>query len=188
MWITFNRFSTLFEVFVPPFYLPCTHCIFPESFLNPPNSFRGGMFKLNTKFDVDSLLYLLILNVMATQYTCSLNSIYRPHWLVQWSCHCSCMHIPVHSPWLPGCTNALQTILIILTTAGRFPDITVFWSILKVQVLKYGPFVGPSFLLQGRCLELSPSARRRPDFGPHNFFLREAAHFVGYLLHLASTY
>ena len=98
-WITFNRFSTLFEVFVPPFYLPCTHCIFPESFLNPPNSFRGGMFKLNTKFDVDSLLYLLILNVMATQYTCSLNSIYRPHWLVQWSRHCSPMCIPVHSPW-----------------------------------------------------------------------------------------
>ena len=26
---------------------------------------------------------LVILNVMATQYTCSLNSIYSPHWLVQ---------------------------------------------------------------------------------------------------------
>ena len=44
---------------------------------------------------------LLILNAMATQYTCSLNSIYLPHWLVQWS-HCSHKHIPVHSPWLPG--------------------------------------------------------------------------------------
>ena len=37
------------------------------------------MFKLNAKFDADSLLYLLILNVTATQYTCSLNSIYCPH-------------------------------------------------------------------------------------------------------------
>ena len=33
----------------------------------------------------------VILNVMATQYTCSLNSVYCPHWLVQWSHHCSCM-------------------------------------------------------------------------------------------------
>ena len=23
-------------------------------------------------------------------------------WLLQWSRHCSCMHITVHSPWLPG--------------------------------------------------------------------------------------
>ena len=23
-------------------------------------------------------------------------------WLVQWSCHCSRMRVPVHSPWLPG--------------------------------------------------------------------------------------
>ena len=39
----------------------------------------------------------VILNVMATQYICSLNSVYSPHWLVYWSHHCSCMHIPVHS-------------------------------------------------------------------------------------------
>ena len=37
------------------------------------------MFKLNAKFDADSLFYLLILNVMATQYTCSLSGIYHPH-------------------------------------------------------------------------------------------------------------
>ena len=121
-WITFNRFSTLFEVFVTHFYLPYTHCIFPESFQNPPNSFCGGMFKLNTKFDVDSLLYLLILNVMATQYTCSLNSIYRPHWLVQWSRHCSPTCIPVHSPWLLRYIDVVQTILVIVTMAGLFPD------------------------------------------------------------------
>ena len=43
----------------------------------------------------------VILNAMATHYTCSLKGIYCPHWLVQWS-HCSRMYIPVHSPWLPG--------------------------------------------------------------------------------------
>ena len=31
----------------------------PESLLNHPNSFRGGMFKLNAKSDADSLLYSL---------------------------------------------------------------------------------------------------------------------------------
>ena len=42
----------------------------------------------------------VILNVMATQYTCSLNGVYHFHW--QWSHHCSCMPILGHSPWLPG--------------------------------------------------------------------------------------
>ena len=64
----------------------------------------------------------VILNVTATQYTCSLNSISHPHWLVQWSCHCSFMHIPVHSPWLPGYIDVMQTILILLTMAGLTPD------------------------------------------------------------------
>ena len=63
----------------------------------------------------------VILNVMATQYTCSLSCVYHPHWLVQWSCHCSHMHIPVHSPWLPGYTDVMQTILVILMT-GLFLD------------------------------------------------------------------
>ena len=35
--------------------------------LNHPYSFRGGMYKLNVKFDADSLLYLVILKAMATQ-------------------------------------------------------------------------------------------------------------------------
>ena len=64
----------------------------------------------------------VILNVMATQYTCSLNGIYCPHWLAQWSCQCSHMCIPVHSPWLPGYMDVTQTILIILIMAGLFPD------------------------------------------------------------------
>ena len=82
------------------------------SLLNHPNSF--WMFKLNTKFDADSLLYSLILNAMVTQYTCSLNSVYCPHWLVQWSRHCSHMCIPVHSPQLPGYTSVAQSKLFLL--------------------------------------------------------------------------
>ena len=70
--------------------------------LDHQKSFRGGMFKLKAKLDADLLLYSVILNVMATQYTCSLSSIYHPHCLVQWSRQCSRMRIPVHSPWLPG--------------------------------------------------------------------------------------
>ena len=57
--ITFNRFSSIFEVFVPLFYLCCTHCIVPEGLLNYPNSFCRGMFKLNAKFDASFLLYWL---------------------------------------------------------------------------------------------------------------------------------
>ena len=69
--------------------------------LNHTNSFRGGMFKLNTKFDTD-LCYTcsVILNATYTQYTSSLSGIYHPHWLVQWSRHCSHVCTPVRSPWL----------------------------------------------------------------------------------------
>ena len=93
------------------------------SLLNPLNSFHGGMFKLNTKLDADSLLYSLShFECAATQYTCSLNSTYHAPWLVQWSRHCSHMHIPVHSPWLPGYIGVSQTTLIILTMVGLFVD------------------------------------------------------------------
>ena len=101
------------------------------SLLSYPNSFWGRMLKLNAKFDAYSLLYSVILTVMATQYICSLNSVYHLCWLVQWS-HCSHMCIPVHSPWLPSYIDVAQTILIIilylkcnnitLTMAGLFPD------------------------------------------------------------------
>ena len=64
----------------------------------------------------------VILNLAATQYTCSLNGVYHPHWLVQWSHHCSHMRIPVRSPWLPSYIDVLQTVLIILTMAGLFLD------------------------------------------------------------------
>ena len=59
MWITFNTVLTIFEEFVPHFYLHCTHCIIPESLLNHLKSFHTGIFKLNAKFDVDSLIYSL---------------------------------------------------------------------------------------------------------------------------------
>ena len=81
------------------------------------------MFKLNAKFDADSLFYLL------SHFECNGHTvhmltqcIYCPHWLVQWSHQCSHMCVPVHSPWLPGYTDVVQTILIILTAAGLFPD------------------------------------------------------------------
>ena len=64
----------------------------------------------------------VILNVTATQYTRSLNGVCRPHWLVQWSCHCSRMCIPVHSPQLSSYTHVTPTILVILTMAGLFLD------------------------------------------------------------------
>ena len=64
----------------------------------------------------------VILNVMATQYTCSLNGVYHTYWLVWWSHHCSHMCIPAHSPWLPGYIDVAQTVLVILTMAAFFPD------------------------------------------------------------------
>ena len=46
---------------------------------NHPNSFQRGMFKLNAQFDADSCsTCLVILNVTATLYTCSVSSIYHP--------------------------------------------------------------------------------------------------------------
>ena len=57
---------------------------------------------------------------MLWPYTCSLNGIYHPQWLVQWSCYCSRMCIPAHSPWLPGDIHVAQTMLIVLTMAGLF--------------------------------------------------------------------
>ena len=58
---------------------------------------------------------------------------YQPHWLVQWSHHCSHLSIPVHSSWLPGYSFVLQTIFIILTLAGQ----TTTLSELLVVELKY---------------------------------------------------
>ena len=89
----------------------------------------GRMFKLNSKFDADSWLYSLS-HFECDGYTCSLNGVYHPNWLVQWSPHCSCLCIPVHSPWLPGYIHVVQTILVILTMDGHFlgrPHISTFF-------------------------------------------------------------
>ena len=75
----------------------------------------------------------VILNAMATQHTCSLNGVYHPHWLVQWSHHCPCMCIPVHSPWLPGYIDITQTILVILTMAGIFQTDLIFCLLFMVE-------------------------------------------------------
>ena len=75
MWITFNRFSIIFEAFVPHFYLCCTHCIVPENLLSHLNSFHGRMFKLNAKLDENSLLYSL------SHFECD---GYTVHMLTQW--------------------------------------------------------------------------------------------------------
>ena len=89
---------------------------------------------------INCFTHSVILNMTATKYTCSLTRIYHPCWLVQWSCHCSHMCIPVHSPWLPGSIDVMQTLLIILTMAGLFPDRprTCIWNtgILGGVVLK----------------------------------------------------
>ena len=123
-WVTLNRFLIVFEIFVPHFYLCCTHYIIPESLQNHPNSFLRGMFQLNTKFDADSLLWRFTQSfwIRATQYTCSLTGIYHPPGLVQWSRSCSHMHIPAHSPWLPGYIDVIKTVLVIITMVGLFPD------------------------------------------------------------------
>ena len=90
--------------------------------LNHWNSFHRRMFKLNANSrQIHSSIRSVILNTTATQYIWSLNSVYRPCWLVQWSHHCSCMCLPVHSPLLWGYINVAQTILVMLTLAGLFP-------------------------------------------------------------------
>ena len=95
--------------------------------LNHPNSFHGGMFKLNAKFDADSLLYLFS-HFECDSHTVHMltQSVYHPYWPVQWSHHCSHMSIPVHSPWLQGYLNVAQTILIILTMTGLFFGQTLY--------------------------------------------------------------
>ena len=71
-----------------------------------------------------SLLYLL------SHFECEGHTTESttPHWLVQWSHHCSHTCMPVHPPWLPGYINVVQTILIILTMAGLFwTDLVYFF-------------------------------------------------------------
>ena len=91
----------------------------------------------------------VILNAMATQYTCSLNGVYHPHWLVQWSHHCSHMHIPVHSPWLPGDINVTQTILVIFIMAELFLDRPRICARM---------FIATLFIIAKKCKQLTYSS------------------------------
>ena len=98
------------------------------------------MFKLNAKFDADSLLYSVILNVRATQYMYSINCVYCPHWLVEWSLPLSCLHVLVHSPWLSGYINVTQTILIMLIMVGFLQDrpcLTTSLGLSSIQKFKW---------------------------------------------------
>ena len=82
--------------------------------LNHANSFCEGMFKLNAKLDADLLLYSLShFECEATQYTCSLNSIYCPLLTSTVKSSLFMMYIPVHSSSLSVYINVVQTILII---------------------------------------------------------------------------
>ena len=77
------------------------------------------MFKLNAKFDADSLLYSL------SHFECDGHTIHmltQLHLPTPLNGMCSHVQIPVHSPWLPGYIDVVQTILIILTIVGLFPD------------------------------------------------------------------
>ena len=72
-WIPFSRFSTIFlKCLCRTSNLRCTHCIVPESLLNHPNSFHGGMSKLNTKF----LMFHLL-----SHFECDSDTV---HMLTQW--------------------------------------------------------------------------------------------------------
>ena len=79
----------------------------------------------------------VILNVMATQYTCSLNGVYLLHWLVKLSFTC------IHSSPLSlaaSLHHVTQTILIVLMMARLFLDILVCPSIYRYKkVYLMGP-------------------------------------------------
>ena len=89
------------------------------SLLNHPNSFHGGMLNV----EIWCMFFALLTQSFWMRWPhTTLNGVYCPHWLVQWSRHCSHMCLPVHSPWLPGYIDVAQTILIISTMAGVFLD------------------------------------------------------------------
>ena len=95
---------------------------FPRGLLNHPNSFCRGMFKLNAKFHADSLLYSV------SHFECVGHTV---HMLTHWrlpppltsAVKSSFTHAhSSHCPWLPVHINVMQTVLIILTMVGLFPD------------------------------------------------------------------
>ena len=74
--------------------LLCWSCQSPVAYncglLNHANSFHGECSSLmQNLMQIRWSAHSVILTVMATQYTCSLKDAYHPHWLLQWSPHCS---------------------------------------------------------------------------------------------------
>ena len=120
MWITFNRSLTIFEALVLHIHLHCTHWKIPESFLNHLNSFHGGKFKFNIKFDADSLLYSLNHFEWA-----SINAHSTASTAPQIRTVKSSLFMHAHSSLLSLATRLCQcctTIFFILTMAGLFTD------------------------------------------------------------------
>ena len=113
----------------------------------------------------------VILNAMTTQYTCSFNSIYHPHWHICWRHHRSHMHIPVHSPWLPGYINVMQTVLIILTMVQHFPDrpCTHKWLTTNITFLDILP-VFKMYIQTNMKINFFPFYANNSTF-PHCFYL-----------------
>ena len=115
---------------------------YSHGLLNHHSSFCGGMFKLNAKSDAGSLLYLF------SHFGCDSHTVplltqwcvYCPHWLIQWSHHCSCMRITVHSPWLLGYIDVTENVLIMLTVVGLFldrPRVLLYFYLAIVQIMSY---------------------------------------------------
>ena len=111
---------------------------------NHLHSFHRGMFKLNVKFDADSLLYV------PSHFKCDSHTIHMlthsvvsitqslvHHWLVQWSCHCSHMHVPVH---FSLAAKLHQCCANLLTMAGIFADRPHVYMCVYVSVYKLWPF------------------------------------------------
>ena len=140
------------------------------------------------------------------QYTCSLNSVYHPHWLVvQWSHHCSCTCILVHSPWLPGSINVVQTILIILTMVSLFlerpcvwwPHFNVFLFRRFLVVYYFGPqktdltclFQFSWLLFRQKYFFVSTRLRNIPRDGYWNFMLSSFTYscLLCWILHFSSV-
>ena len=124
MWITFNRFSTIFEVFVPHFIWAALIASSPKTFWIIWIVSMDEMFKLIVKFDAVLLLYSL------SHFECDGHTV---HMLTQ-------QHLPplltstvklplficaqsslLSFPWLLGYIDVMQTI-VILIMAGHFLD------------------------------------------------------------------
>ena len=80
MWVTANGFLAIFEAFLPHFYLHCTHCIIPKAFqiIQIVSAEKCSSLTQNL-MQICCSIQSVILNVMATLCTCSLNSVYHPH-------------------------------------------------------------------------------------------------------------